>query len=265
MDALQVGRSIAVLRKRYGMTQRRLAEHLHVSDKAVSKWERGLSLPDIALLVRMSLLFDTDMETILSGNLDRMQMQWEGRLVLRYAPGILPETLVYRRPAACLQLSYLMLAGIHQITVEGTEEACAALHRLVGTGASYGIALQYPGDAPTHPAAPVGILQVEGLPFVYGKDVTKTFRRILYEDTASRQLVDAAGRSLGISFLRCHGGTPAPAHFERGVIAFPIDTPEALLDAASLMALVEREQGESIGDLHEIARARGLVAARENA
>ena len=40
----------ALLRKEKGMTQKELAEKLYVSDKAVSKWERGLSLPDIALL-----------------------------------------------------------------------------------------------------------------------------------------------------------------------------------------------------------------------
>ena len=41
---------ISSRRREKGLTQRQLAERLHVSDKAVSKWERALSLPDIALL-----------------------------------------------------------------------------------------------------------------------------------------------------------------------------------------------------------------------
>lgn len=44
MDHEKIGRLICQLRKEQGLTQRQLAERLHVSDKAVSKWERGDSL-----------------------------------------------------------------------------------------------------------------------------------------------------------------------------------------------------------------------------
>ena len=47
MKAEEVGYRIAQARKKQGMTQRELSERLHVSDKAVSKWERGLGFPDI--------------------------------------------------------------------------------------------------------------------------------------------------------------------------------------------------------------------------
>lgn len=50
MDNEKFGRFLSQLRREKGLTQRELAEALYVSDKAVSKWERGLSLPDIALL-----------------------------------------------------------------------------------------------------------------------------------------------------------------------------------------------------------------------
>ncbi len=43
MDAKNVGKRIAELRKGKGWTQRQLADRLHVTDKAVSKWERGVS------------------------------------------------------------------------------------------------------------------------------------------------------------------------------------------------------------------------------
>ena len=49
MKAEEVGYRIAQARKKQGMTQRELSERLHVSDKAVSKWERGVNYPDISL------------------------------------------------------------------------------------------------------------------------------------------------------------------------------------------------------------------------
>ncbi len=50
MDQMKTGGLIRTLRRRRGLTQLALAERLGVSDKAVSKWERGRGAPDIALL-----------------------------------------------------------------------------------------------------------------------------------------------------------------------------------------------------------------------
>ena len=54
MDLMKFGKFIAQCRKELGYTQETLGEHLGVTDKAVSKWERGLSCPDILLLNRLS-------------------------------------------------------------------------------------------------------------------------------------------------------------------------------------------------------------------
>lgn len=50
MDAEKMGSFIAQRRKELGLTQAELAERLHVTDKAVSRWERGIGLPDINIL-----------------------------------------------------------------------------------------------------------------------------------------------------------------------------------------------------------------------
>lgn len=54
MDAIYTGNMIAARRKKLGFTQKELAERLHVTDKAVSKWERGINFPDIALLEKVA-------------------------------------------------------------------------------------------------------------------------------------------------------------------------------------------------------------------
>ena len=57
-------------RKERNMTQLQLAEILHISDKTVSKWERGQGCPDISLLVDLSRVLGVDMEKLLSGRLE---------------------------------------------------------------------------------------------------------------------------------------------------------------------------------------------------
>lgn len=62
----QIGTNIALQRKNAGLTQVGLAEKLNYSDKAVSKWERGDSMPDILTLVQLSELFDVSVDDLLS-------------------------------------------------------------------------------------------------------------------------------------------------------------------------------------------------------
>ena len=70
MDYQKSGSLIARLRRENGLTQRMLAEHIGVSDKAVSRWERGLGLPDSALWQPLSEAFGVGVETLLAGNLE---------------------------------------------------------------------------------------------------------------------------------------------------------------------------------------------------
>lgn len=58
MDPVKTGTLIRALRKERNMTQKDLAEHLHITDRAVSKWERGLCAPDISKYV-IALQYDS--------------------------------------------------------------------------------------------------------------------------------------------------------------------------------------------------------------
>lgn len=61
----QLGANIVTYRKRSGLTQARLAERLNYSDKAVSKWERGESMPDVLTLVQLAELFEITVDDLL--------------------------------------------------------------------------------------------------------------------------------------------------------------------------------------------------------
>ena len=69
MDHEKIGALIAHLRKEQGLTQRELAERILVSDKAVSKWERGLGCPDVSLLERLSNVLEVELTVLLTGEL----------------------------------------------------------------------------------------------------------------------------------------------------------------------------------------------------
>ena len=67
MDKERTGQLITELRKEKGLTQKQLADALNVTDKAVSKWERGLSFPDVSMLEPLSELLGVSIMEILAG------------------------------------------------------------------------------------------------------------------------------------------------------------------------------------------------------
>lgn len=67
LNKIAFGSFLAQLRREKGMTQKELAACLYVSDKAVSKWERGLSVPDISLLVPLAEQLNVTVAELLQG------------------------------------------------------------------------------------------------------------------------------------------------------------------------------------------------------
>lgn len=67
MDAGKTGKFIAKKRKSMNMTQNELAKKLHITDKAVSKWERGLSFPDISILIPLAEILNISLYDLLIG------------------------------------------------------------------------------------------------------------------------------------------------------------------------------------------------------
>ncbi len=66
MDNKKVGQFISEARKKKGLTQKELADKLFITDKAISKWERGISLPDTAILNKLSEVLEMDLNKLLN-------------------------------------------------------------------------------------------------------------------------------------------------------------------------------------------------------
>ena len=67
MDLIKIGKYIAGKRKSLGMTQRQLAEKLGMSDKSVSKWERGVCLPDVSVYKELCSILGISLNEFLAG------------------------------------------------------------------------------------------------------------------------------------------------------------------------------------------------------
>ncbi len=67
MDQIKIGKFIASCRKNQNMTQAVLAEKLGISDRAVSKWETGKSLPDAGIMLELCELLNINVNELLSG------------------------------------------------------------------------------------------------------------------------------------------------------------------------------------------------------
>ena len=70
MDIVKTGLLIRDLRTKMGMTQKSLADLMNISDKTVSKWERGMGLPDVSLLVELSQIFGVNVDILLTGSMN---------------------------------------------------------------------------------------------------------------------------------------------------------------------------------------------------
>ena len=73
MDQLKIGKFIAECRKKKGLTQMQLAEKLGITDKAISKWERGIAMPDTSIMLELCEILGISVNELLSGEKINME------------------------------------------------------------------------------------------------------------------------------------------------------------------------------------------------
>lgn len=73
MDQIKIGKFIAECRKSKNLTQMQLSEMLNITDRAVSKWERGLSMPDSSIMLELCGILGISVNDLLSGEVVTME------------------------------------------------------------------------------------------------------------------------------------------------------------------------------------------------
>lgn len=266
MNPVRIGHTISILRKKYGMTQLDLAERLSVTDKAVSRWERGLGAPDISLLVKLSLILDIDVESLLEGNVSVDDLGWKGVLVLNYPDGILPSDLIYTKRIIYLQLCYFLLVGITDVLIVGEDDLIETVKRLLHKGGGMRFEFDVSNsrgltDKAIKRGITDGVMILSGLDFIYGKDFTKCLRRIMNNNKKPTRLYSFEQRATELCFYP--RGTinedDVQMHLlERGVIHIPIRAKDDLIDAGMLIQIIESHQDEPIMNMLKIAELRHI-------
>lgn len=198
MDVEKVGKAIAYLRKSAGYTQKELAERIGVSDKAVSKWERGQGMPEIGYLRKLSILLNTDSDSLLSGNVAHHKSEWIGIVILdRNAYGIGAETIIYDKPLLYFLLSYFLLVGIKEIIVACTASDAEYIQKTIRNGEDFGIKIitVVGGMKEVTNIVDRGLLNEKSVMLVYGRcilygvDQTRFFQKAMLDRTHFTMLV----------------------------------------------------------------------------
>ena len=120
------GTMIAMLRKEQGMTQLELAEKMGVTDKAVSKWERDLSFPDVNTIPKLAEIFNLSVDALMQVKTDTKE-QAEGKKVSEVA-GIALKGIGLAMGVAVVVLSFINEIETNEaIRMLGIGLACLAL------------------------------------------------------------------------------------------------------------------------------------------
>lgn len=127
MTHISMGEIINSRRKELNLTQRELAEQLNITDKAVSKWERGVAYPDTATLPKLAEILDVSVEELLNAKSqskgERQDADSMIDLILRVIPIAMGVAVAVTAPFGTLAMN-------HGFSMLGLGIACIGIYLL---------------------------------------------------------------------------------------------------------------------------------------
>ena len=242
------GKLIQELRVQAGFTQKNLADALHITDKAVSKWERGLSLPDVTLLPKLSLLLDTDVDVFVSGSIQ--QGKWAGLINIRDCDF---SQLVYDKPLVYYLLSHYLLLSVSRIYIL-TDERSRNYLTDVGFG-RFGLDLHFGMPQDEH------LMIIDQPWFLFGSDLTRQFQGAMISGRNTKLVpvnqepvvYFAQNKDAYFADRRRFVKTAFQRTLGRGIICLKMDSRDRLMDAASFVRIYQQNACLLIACLEDIA------------
>ncbi|MDO5390507.1 MAG: XRE family transcriptional regulator [Eubacteriales bacterium] len=250
MKTDEVGKKIAELRRQAGYSQKTLAAALHITDKAISKWERGICFPDVSLLPKLSILLDSDLEVFISEDLKCEE--WVGLIEIDECDF---SQIVYDKPLVYYLLSHFLLVGITDIYIITNKKNQHYLSdekfKTLGFTFYFGQPNQQRVMIFNHPW------------FLFGSNLSQQFlgamsscrnTKLVPENFRETVLFDYKNNYFKDKkkFLR----TSKKRTLGRGMVCLDMSDADAILDAASFIKMYQKHSGLLIGSLEEIVKKK---------
>ena len=255
----ETGKTIQRLRIKAGFTQRTLADTLHITDKAISKWERGICYPDISLIPKLSVLLDADVGLLLGTSQETNN--WIGFIDIGNADF---SRMVFDKPMVYYLLSHYLLLGITTIYVRSSDANYEFIESAKLTKYGFTFCFEVPKEG--------NVMMINHPWFLFGSDLTQQFQGAMQ-----------SGRMIGlepenqepVSFFLPMIEATKTMDFEkakmnasirtlgRGMICFDMDNNEKILDVASFVRTYQNNAHMLIASLEEIAFKMGIISRQE--
>ena len=243
---VKTGKIIKELRINAGFTQKTLAEALHITDKAVSKWERGLCLPDMSLLPKLSLLLDVDMDVLIAKSIE--QEEWIGVIAIQHCDF---SQIIYDKPLVYYLLIHYLLLGITKIHVLTDEVNRKYLRGQLFTDLGFHFSFDKPKAA--------NMMILDHPWFLFGSDLTQQFQGAMLTE----RNIKLIPQNQEPVFFFSHGSayfddpkkfmkTAAKRTLGRGMVCLDMNDYDKSLDVANFVRIYQQNTGLMIGDLHEV-------------
>jgi len=265
----QVGSVIRYYRKKAGLTQKAIAESLSISDKAVSKWERGINLPDTSLLKKLADLLDVDIDTILGEKAIESDNEWQG--VLDAGRALSLSTQILGKPLVYYLLSTFMLAGIRLIHIRCTDEDVFFIQNKLVELESLGLKIIVSTDYPRDIHCRTMLIRNNAV--LFGVGLTTLLKKVMNNGempvALSIQGKNKDDRRLPIVFGKWRYGKRYLYQLEenqigmqpvfRGYIPFCVTTHQDALEFANFVNILENRTRSEYCNIEEIAKNRGFM------
>lgn len=242
----ETGKIIQDLRIKAGFSQKTLAMALHITDKAISKWERGICLPDVSLLPKLSLLLDTDIDVLVSKTIE--QEEWVGCIDISNCDFSQP---VYDKPLVYYLLSHYLLLGIAKIHVLTTEENRQYLNNEKFSDFGFEFDFTFPLKQ--------NVMTISHPWFLFGSDLTQQFQGAMLSNRNINLVPENQEPVFFFSHREAGSKKPTSRTLGRGMICLDMGDYDKVLDVASFVRTYQRNSGLLIGSLEEIAYRQGII------
>ena len=255
----KTGKIIQQMRLQYGITQQELASALHVTDKAISKWERGICLPDTVLLPKIALILDIDLEILLSKSIELEK--WVGLIDIEDCDF---SQNLYDKPLIHYILSHFLLLGIKNIYILTDKKNENYLNQKIFNKLGFTFHYNLPKNK--------NIMMINRPWFLFGSDLTEQFQGSILSDRFIKLMPENQSTVFYFIPMKYNNAVKDIKLIEkkatkktlgRGMIAFDMSDKGNILDASYFVRTYQKNTRLAIASLEEISYNKGYISLKE--